>query len=74
MTIQTLQLIVREVEVTSGDDVVYLYTAENDTSINVKFTPAGTWSGIYVYENAEDIKSELLDSKLYKFSSGAVGF
>ncbi len=38
-----------------GDDVVYLYTAENDTSINVKFTPAGTWSGIYVYENAEDI-------------------
>ena len=38
-----------------GDDVVYLYTAENDTSINVKFTPAGTYSGIYVYENAEDI-------------------
>ena len=38
-----------------GDDVVYLYTAENDTSINVKFTPAGTYNGIYVYENAEDI-------------------
>ena len=38
-----------------GDDVVYLYTAVSDTSLNVKFTPEGTWSGIYVYENAEDI-------------------
>ncbi len=38
-----------------GDDVVYLYTAVSDTSLNVKFTPDGTWSGIYVYENAEDI-------------------
>ena len=38
-----------------GDDVVYLYTPDSDASLNVKFTPQGTWNGIYVYENAEDI-------------------
>ena len=38
-----------------GDDVVYLYTPGSDASINVKFTPQGTWNGIYVYESAEDI-------------------
>jgi hypothetical protein len=38
-----------------GDDVVYLYTPDSDASLNVKFTPQGSWNGIYVYENAEDI-------------------
>ena len=34
---------------------MYLYTAETDTSLNVKFTPEGSYNGIYVFENAEDI-------------------
>jgi hypothetical protein len=38
-----------------GDDVVYLYTATTDTTLNVAFTPEGTWSGIYVFANKEDI-------------------
>ncbi len=38
-----------------GDDVVYLYTATTDTTLNVAFTPEGTWSGIYVFANIEDI-------------------
>ena len=38
-----------------GDDVVYLYTANSDTTLNVTFTPEGTWSGIYVFANKEDI-------------------
>ena len=38
-----------------GDDVVYLYTATSDMTLNVSFTPEGTWSGIYVYANAEDV-------------------
>ena len=38
-----------------GDDVVYLYTATADTTLNVAFTPEGTWSGIYVFANKEDI-------------------
>ena len=32
-----------------------MYTPDSDASLNVKFTPQGSWNGIYVYENAEDI-------------------
>ena len=39
----------------AGDDVVYLYTATSDTTLNVAFTPEATWSGIYVFANPEDI-------------------
>lgn len=40
-----------------GDDVVYLYQATSDMSLNVTFTPDGTWSGIYVYTSPADIGS-----------------
>ena len=38
-----------------GDDVVYSYTANADTSINISLTPSAAWSGIYVYTDASDI-------------------
>ncbi len=40
-----------------GDDVVYLYQATSDMSLNITFTPDGTWSGIYVYASPADIGS-----------------
>ena len=40
-----------------GDDVVYLYQATSDMSLNVTFTPDGAWSGIYVYTSPADIGS-----------------
>ena len=39
----------------NGDDVVYAYTPEEDTSIDITMTPTGTWSGIFVYEDCNDI-------------------
>ena len=41
-----------------GDDVVYAYTATSDTSIDISLTPGGGWSGIFVYENCQDIGVE----------------
>ncbi len=41
-----------------GDDVVYAYTATSDTSIDISLTPGGSWSGIFVYENCQDIGVE----------------
>ncbi len=38
-----------------GDDVVYSYTPDIDTSITISMTPSGTWSGLFVYESCEDI-------------------
>ncbi|WP_274476467.1 T9SS type A sorting domain-containing protein [Mangrovimonas aestuarii] len=39
----------------TGDDVVYVYTATTDTSIEVSLTPTGSYSGIFVYESCADI-------------------
>lgn len=39
----------------NGDDVVYAYTPTEDTSVNISLTPGATYSGIFVYENCEDI-------------------
>ena len=38
-----------------GDDVVYSYTPDNDGSITITMSPAGTWSGLFVYESCADI-------------------
>ena len=38
-----------------GDDVVYLYQASQDMTLLVTLTPDNTYSGIYVYDSAEDI-------------------
>ncbi|MDG4951462.1 T9SS type A sorting domain-containing protein, partial [Weeksellaceae bacterium KMM 9724] len=39
----------------NGDDVVYAYTATEDASINISMTPTETWSGLFVYEDCNDI-------------------
>ena len=38
-----------------GDDVVYVYTPSADTSIDISLSPEGTYSGIFVYEDCNDI-------------------
>jgi len=40
-----------------GDDVVYLYTATFDGSINITLNPDDTWAGMYVFANASDINT-----------------
>ncbi|MDO5655941.1 MAG: GEVED domain-containing protein [Flavobacteriaceae bacterium] len=39
----------------NGDDVVYAYTPTEDTSINISMDPNDGWSGIFVYEDCNDI-------------------
>ena len=38
-----------------GDDVVYLYQASQDMTLLVTLTPDNTYSGIYVYDSAENL-------------------
>ena len=38
-----------------GDDVVYLYTAASNMTLNVSLSPEDNYAGVYVYANANDI-------------------
>ncbi len=38
-----------------GNDVVFLYTATSDSSINIAMTTTGTWSGMFVYNDCASI-------------------
>ena len=40
-----------------GDDVVYLYQPTDDMTLNVTWSPEGSWSGVYIYTSAADIGS-----------------
>jgi hypothetical protein len=39
----------------NGDDVFYEYTASADMYITITLTPAGTWSGLFVYGSCADV-------------------
>ncbi len=44
-----------------GDDVVYAYTPDMDTSVTVTLTPGGTWSGLFIYTDCADIGTTCAD-------------
>src|SRR5690606_29853628 len=56
----------------NGNDVVYSYTPESDTSIDISLLPTGTYAGMFVYESCDDIGVNCAAGGTNSFSSDEI--
>lgn len=56
----------------NGDDVVYAFTPESDTTINITMTTGATWTGLLIYDNCEDIGNACPMDAVRNTGSGGV--
>lgn len=50
-----------------GNDVVYAYTPNTDTSVDIEISNVGNWTGLFVYTDCADIGTQC-------FNGGVTGF
>lgn len=56
----------------NGNDVVYAYTPDTDTSITVNLTPTATYAGMFIYGSCEDIGTNCMAGAVNGWSSAAL--
>ncbi|WP_274476465.1 T9SS type A sorting domain-containing protein [Mangrovimonas aestuarii] len=57
-----------------GDDVVYVYTATADTSIEVSLLPTEIYAGVFVYESCADIGVSCIAGGSNGFGAAEINF
>lgn len=56
----------------NGNDVVYMYTAENTGSLTINLSPSGNYAGLFIYDSCNNIGVNCLAGKVNNDASNAL--